>query len=76
MNYKYKIVKTQDGKEKIKEYKTLKEIAKDLDIEIHLVRKNNKLTEGLIKSVKPHHIHREFYDTVKIYNIKKQMKNI
>ena len=54
----------------------LKDVAKDLEIEIHLVRKNNKITEGRTESKRPHHIYRDFFDNTKIYNIKKEVKKI
>ena len=73
---KYRVVQTDGDNSLVKEYKTLKEVAKDLDIDLHLVRKNNKITEGRIESKRPHHIYRDFFNNTKIYNIKKEVKKI
>jgi hypothetical protein len=74
MNFKYKLEIEKDGEKEISEYKTLKEISKALNIEIHLIRKINQLCENRSKSIKPHYQHRELYDKIKIYNIKKDYK--
>jgi hypothetical protein len=46
-------------------------ISDDLNVEIHIIRKINKLTEGRDDSIKPHNSHKELYEKLKIYNIKK-----
>jgi len=46
MNYRYKLEKDKDGNIEVIEYKTLKEISKDLNIELHLVRRIYHLTEN------------------------------
>ena len=46
-------------------------ISDDLNVEIHIIRKINKLTEGRVDSIKPHNSHKELYEKLKIYNIKK-----
>lgn len=74
MNLKYKLVKITESENIEKEYKTLKEIAEDLNVEIHMVRKINKLSENRIKSERPHKCHQELFDKIKIYNIKKDYK--
>lgn len=75
MNYKYRIVKiSEHGQTTEKEYKTLKEISDELNVEIHLIRKINKLSENLIKSERPHNCHKELFEKLKIYNIKKDYK--
>jgi hypothetical protein len=71
MNNKFRLIKKTDNGEVEKEYKTLKEISDDLNVEIHIIRKINKLTEGRIDSIKPHNSHKELYEKLKIYNIKK-----
>ena len=72
MNNKFRLIKqTENGEEVEKEYKTLKEISDELNVEIHIIRKINKLTEGRVDSIKPHNSHKELYDKLKIYNIKK-----
>jgi hypothetical protein len=71
MNNKFRLIKKTDIGEVEKEYKTLKEISDDLNVEIHIIRKINKLTEGRIDSIKPHNSHKELYEKLKIYNIKK-----
>ncbi len=71
MNNKFRLIKKTDNGEVEKEYKTLKEISDDLNVEIHIIRKINKLTEGRIVSIKPHNSHKELYEKLKIYNIKK-----
>ena len=71
MNNKFRLIKKTDNGEVEKEYKTLKEISDDLNVEIHIKRKINKLTEGRIDSIKPHNSHKELYEKLKIYNIKK-----
>jgi hypothetical protein len=71
MNNKFRLIKKTDTGEVEKEYKTLKEISDDLNVEIHIIRKINKLTEGRIDSIKPHNSHKELYEKLKIYNIKK-----
>jgi hypothetical protein len=71
MNNKFRLIKKTDKGEVEKEYKTLKEISDDLNVEIHIIRKINKLTEGRIDSIKPHNSHKELYEKLKIYNIKK-----
>lgn len=76
MNYKYKLVQRKGDIEIAKEYKTLKEISDALDVEIHIVRKINQLTEMRITNLRPHHIHKDIYDNIKIYNIKKALKSI
>ena len=74
MNFKYKLVKTLDDGETVKEYKTLKEIADELNVEIHMIRKINKLSENLITSERPHKCHKDLLEKIKIYNIKKDYK--
>ena len=71
MNNKYLLVKTTETGVEEKQYKTLKDIAEDLKVEIHMIRKINKLSENTITSKRPHHCHRELLDRIKIYNIKK-----
>jgi hypothetical protein len=73
MNYKYRLESiNQKDQTVIKQYKTLKEIAEELNIELHLIRKINQLTEKRCKSVKPHIRHHEIYEKIKIYNIIKE----
>ena len=74
MNYKYKLEKISENGVVEKEYKTLKEIATDLNVEIHMIRKINKLTENQITSERPHKCHKELFDKIKIHNIKKDYK--
>ena len=71
MNNKFRLTKQTENGEVEKEYKTLKEISDELNVEIHIIRKINKLTEGRVDSIKPHNSHKELYDKLKIYNIKK-----
>jgi hypothetical protein len=71
MNNKFRLIKKTDNGEVEKEYKTLKEISDDLNVEIHIIRKINKLTEGRVDSIKPHNSSKELYEKLKIYNIKK-----
>ncbi len=71
MKNKFRLIKKTDNGEVEKEYKTLKEISDDLNVEIHIIRKINKLTEGRIDRIKPHNSHKELYEKLKIYNIKK-----
>ncbi len=71
MSNKFRLIKKTDNGEVEKEYKTLKEISDNLNVEIHIIRKINKLTEGRIDSIKPHNSHKELYEKLKIYNIKK-----
>jgi hypothetical protein len=52
MNNKCRRIKQTDNGEVEKEYKTLKEISDELNVEIHIIRKINKLTEGRIDSIK------------------------
>jgi hypothetical protein len=59
MNNKFRLIKKTNNGEVEKEYKTLKEISDDLNVEIHIIRKINKLTEGRIDSIKPHNSHKE-----------------
>ena len=73
MNNKFRLIKSIETGEVEKEYKTLKEISDELNVEIHIIRKINKLTEGRIDSIKPHNSHKELYDKLKIYNIKKHI---
>ncbi len=70
MNNKFRLIKQTDNGSVEVEYKTLKEISDDLNVEIHIIRKINKLTEGRIDSIKPHNSHKELYEKLKIYNIK------
>ena len=74
MNNKFRLIKQTENGEVEKEYKTLKEISDELNVEIHIIRKINKLTEGRIDSIKPHNSHKELYDKLKIYNIKKNIQ--
>jgi uncharacterized protein YjaG (DUF416 family) len=71
MNNKFRLIEQTENGEVEKEYKTFKEITEELDVEINIIRKINKLTEGRINSIKPHNSHEELYDKLKIYNIKK-----
>ena len=71
MNNKLRLIKQIENGEVQTDYKTLKEISDDLNVEIHIIRKINKLTEGRVNSIKPHNSHKELYDKLKIYNIKK-----
>jgi len=71
MNNKFRLIKKTDTGEVEKEYKTLKDISIDTGVEIHIIRKINKLAEGRIDSIKPHNSHKELYEKLKIYNIKK-----
>jgi hypothetical protein len=77
MNNRYKMIQINEtGEEFTKEYKTLKDIADDLEIEIHLIRKINQLTEGRRESVRAHHTNRDMFNNIKIHNIKKSIKYI
>lgn len=76
MTNKYRLVKIQNNEEITKEYRTLKEISDGLGIEIHIIRKINHITEGRISHIKPHYIYKDIYETTKIYNITKEIKNI
>ena len=69
MNNKFRLIKQTENGEVEKEYKTLKEISDELNVEIHIIRKINKLTEGRVDSIKPHNSHKELYDKLKTYNI-------
>jgi hypothetical protein len=72
MNLRYKLEMTNDKNQTIiKDYKSLKEISKELNVEVHLIRKINQLTEERCENIKPHHIHKELYDKIKIYTLKK-----
>ena len=67
MNYKYRLESINQKEQTVtKEYKTLKDISKELNIELHLIRKINQIT------IKPHIRHHEIYNKIKIYNIVKQ----
>ncbi len=46
MNNKYLLIQTTNGEEKKQEYKTLIEIANDLNVDLHIIRKINHITEG------------------------------
>ena len=74
MNFKYRLVKLTTEGQTEKKYKTLKEISDELNVEIHIIRKINKLSENQIKSERPHKCHKELFDKIKIYNIKKEYK--
>jgi len=62
MKNKFRLIKQTDNGEVEKEYKTLKEISDELNVEIHIIRKINKLTEGRVDSIKPHNSHEELYE--------------
>jgi hypothetical protein len=51
MNNKFRLIKKTDNGEFEKEYKTLKEISDDLNVEIHIIRKINKLTEIVLSPI-------------------------
>ena len=73
MNYKYRLESiNQKDQTVIKQYKTLKDISNELNIELHLIRKINQLTEKRCESIKPHIRHHEIYNKIKIYNIVKE----
>ncbi len=72
MKARFNLVITKDGVETSKEYTTLKEIAKDLNIEVYIASRINKITENKIKNDRPHPAHKELYEQVKIYNIKQE----
>ena len=73
MNLRYKLEMTNDKEQTIiKDYKSLKDISKELNVEIHLIRKINQLTEERCENIKPHHINKELYKKIKIYTLKKQ----
>ena len=73
---KYNIIQTDENNiETTKQYAKLTILAKDIDIPIHIIRKQNKYCDGVIKhDAKPHLIYKEFYDKIKIYTIKKSIK--
>lgn len=71
MNNKFTLIMQTENTPIQREYKTLKEISDELNIEIHIIRKINKLTENRVQSIKPHNSHKDLYDKIKIYNIKK-----
>lgn len=71
MNNKYILTIQSDNGEIKREYKTLTDISNDLNVEIHIIRKINKLTENMVANIKPHTTHKELYEKIKIYNIKK-----
>jgi len=71
MNNKFRLIKQTDNGAVEIEYKTLKDISIDTCVEIHIIRKINKLTEGRIDSIKPHNSHKELYEKLKIYYLKK-----
>lgn len=71
MNNKFTLIMQTETTPIQREYKTLKEISDELNIEIHIIRKINKLTENRVQSIKPHNSHKDLYDKIKIYNIKK-----
>ena len=71
MHNKFRLIKQTDNGAVEIEYKTLKDISIDTGDEIHIIRKINKLTEGRIDSIKPRNSHKELYEKLKIYNIKK-----
>ena len=71
MNNKFTLIMQTENTPIQREYKTLKEISDELNIEIHIIRKINKLTENRAQSIKPHNSHKDLYDKIKIYNIKK-----
>jgi hypothetical protein len=74
MNNKYKVVITKDGVKTEKEYKTLKEISDELNIELHLIRKIYKLSENMILNKRAHFCNKDLYERAKIFNIKKDYK--
>ena len=45
MNNKFRLIKKTDNGEVDKEYKTLKEISDDLNVEIHIIRKMTESTD-------------------------------
>jgi len=71
MNNKFTLIMQTETTPIQWEYKTLKEISDELNIEIHIIRKINKLTENRAQSIKSHNSHKDLYDKIKIYNIKK-----
>ena len=75
---KYNIIQTDENNiETTKQYAKLTDFCKDIDncIPIHIIRKQNKYCDGVLKhDSKPHLIYKEFYDKIKIYTIKKSIK--
>lgn len=72
MKFKFTLrVLNDDGTvKKEQQYKTLREIAKDLKIDYHQVRELNRITEGKIQKKFLHSTLNELSEYVKIYDIK------
>lgn len=72
MNFKFtlKVLDESGNVKKEKVYKTLREIAKDLNIDYHQVRELNKITEGKINKKFLHSTLKELSEVIKIYDIK------
>ena len=72
MNFKFTLrVLNDDGTvKKEKEYKTLREIAKDLKIDYHQVRELNRITEGKVEKKFLHPNLKELSEFIKVYDIK------
>lgn len=72
MNFKFtlKVLDESGNVTKEKVYKTLREIAKDLNIDYHQVRELNKITEGKINKKFLHSTLKELSEVIKIYDIK------
>lgn len=76
MEFKYKLTITKDGIETTKDYKKLTEIADEYDIPIHIIRKVVLLSEGRQDNHKAHHRNRDIFESMKITEIKRKIKNI
>ncbi len=76
MEFKYKLVITKDGVETTKEYKKLTDIADEMEIPIHIIRKIVLVSEGRQTNHKAHFRNRDIFESVKITEIKRTIKNI
>lgn len=76
MEFKYKLIISKDGIETTKEYKKLTDIADEYDIPIHIIRKIVLLSEGRQSNHRAHHRNRDVFESMKITEIKRSIKNI
>jgi hypothetical protein len=66
-----------ETEEEIKQVSKLTDYAKEINVPIHIIRKQLKLCEHKIeqdpdKIYKCNDTYKDFYDTIKIYNIKRK----
>lgn len=72
---KYRLINLENNREK--QYQNLKEISKELDVPIYIIRSINHITEKRCgEKIRPHYNYKQLYNKIKIHNIVKNLDSI